>query len=187
MDPLSVLGLASSAIQPVRKLVRGSLNVQPKKLSFGGSEWEQVWALAVTSLSDVPLYEVVIGVWSDDRPVVTELPIELVDLNGAPMGPMTAGAAQVEMDTGCAVLHGNAGAHGVMLIFLHHVDPGQTVRLGMRSKAKMRFHVFTEALHLTKLPSGPVYAIGPDGQPAVRVHLPIDLSVSSMSLYVRRL
>jgi hypothetical protein len=185
VDPLSVLGLAAPAISAVRKLIRGNVVLQPKKLSFGGSEWEQVWALNMTSLADLPLYNVVVGIWSDDRPVVTDLPIELVALDGTPVGPMVQGAAGVEMDAGCVVMRGRAGVTGVMLVFVQVLAPRQTVRLGIKGQVGRRFHVFTEVLEYVK-EGGPLSAVGPDGNPAVRVHLPIDMTVSGLSSYLRR-
>lgn len=184
VDPLSALGLAAEAITALRKRLREKVVLQPEKLSFGGSEWQQVWNLTLSSLSEVPLYDVVVGIWSDDRPVLPELPIELVQLDGEPTGPMVKTGGGLTRDVNSSVLRGRAGVHGVMLVFIRQINPHQVISLGLRSNQHGRFHVFTEVLEYSDKQTGPLYVTRADGTVLTRIRLPIDMSISGMGFYI---
>lgn len=185
IDPLSALGLAMDAIGLVRRAIQGKLLVTPNALSFGGSEWQHTQALTVINETDRPLFDVVVGIWSDDRPVMSDLPLDLTSVDGSAVGPVVRLTPQIAMDAGCLGLRGHCGAHGVVLIFLRQMNPHQAVRLGVTGHVRSRFHVFTEALEFSKKQTRPLYTTGPDGQVLVPIHLPIEMTVSGMMAYIK--
>ena len=185
MDPLTLLGLADSTIRLVRAATRGRLLVSPKTMSFGGSDWQETYVLTMSSQTDVPVFNVLLGIWSDDRPVLSDLPLDFVSVDGESLGPMVATSPSHEMDTGWVCVRGSAGAHGVILLKLGQIDPRQTIHLGIRGRVHETFQVFTEVLECSTTQDKPQYVVGQDGTVLVPIHIPMDLAMTGIGFYVR--